>query len=136
MTALEQSRSGVKERARTDDIVRLVPRNRRSSLDVGASDGHFSKLFAGYFSEVTALDLTEPTFRYSGVTTVAGNVTKLDFPDESFDCVFCAEVLEHVADVATACSELARVAKHELIIGVPFREDIRVGRMTCRSCGK
>jgi hypothetical protein len=27
------------------------------------------------------------------------------------------------------------VAKHEIIIGVPFRQDTRIGRTTCLSCG-
>ena len=136
MTALDPYGFGDKESARIQDILRLLPRNRHSILDVGAKDGCFSKLFPQYFQEVTALDLTEPSFRYPGVATVAGDVTNLRFPDASFDCVFCAEVLEHVSDVASACRELARVAKHEVVIGVPFRQDIRVGRTSCRTCGK
>jgi SAM-dependent methyltransferase len=124
------------QRRRADDILRLLPRNRNSVLDVGARDDRFSKVFTGFFQEVTALDLTEPSFKYPGVATVAGDVTDLKFPDNSFDCVFCAEVLEHVWNVDKACRELVRVARHEIVIGVPFRQDIRIGRTTCRSCGK
>src|ERR1041385_1987742 len=70
------------------------------------------------------------------VVTTAGDATKLSFADESFDCVFCAEVLEHIPDVRQACRELARVAKYEVVVGVPYRQDIRIGRTTCRTCGK
>jgi hypothetical protein len=35
-----------------------------------------------------------------------------------------------------ACSELGRVAKDYLLIGVPYKQDIRVGRTTCSACGK
>jgi ubiquinone/menaquinone biosynthesis C-methylase UbiE len=62
--------------------------------------------------------LEKPTFEFPRVTTVAGDATKLQFPDELFDCVLCAEVLEHIPAVEKTCRELVRVARHELIIGV------------------
>ncbi len=124
------------ERARTGDLLRVLPRGRRSVLDIGARDGYYSRLLTEHFTEVTALDLQKPGFEIPGVVTVAGDVTKLDFPDASFDCVFCTEVLEHVPDIEKACQEIIRVARHEIIVGVPFKQDIRVDRTTCRSCGK
>src|SRR5947208_8764132 len=136
MSDLEKYRASESERARTDDLLRLIPKNRRSRLDIGARDGQFSRLFTQYFDEVTALDLERPTFEIPGVVTVAGNATRLDYPDDAFDCVFCAEVLEHIPAIDQACRELARVARYEIVIGVPYRQDIRLGRTTCRSCGK
>jgi SAM-dependent methyltransferase len=127
---------GERERARTDDLLRALPRGRRSVLDIGARDGYFSRLLTEHFAEVTALDLQKPDFEIPRVATVAGNVTKLAFPDGCFDCVFCTEVLEHVPEVEKACREIMRVARHEIIIGVPFKQDTRVDRTTCRSCGK
>jgi SAM-dependent methyltransferase len=130
-----QYRMGEQERSRTEDLVRILPKGRVSVLDVGARDGHFSRILTQFFPAVTALDLQTPIFECPGVTKIAGDVTRLDFPDNSFDCVFCAEVLEHVLELEKACGELRRVAKHEIVIGVPYRQDIRVGRTTCRSCG-
>jgi SAM-dependent methyltransferase len=132
---LEQYRAGEREQARTADLLRVMPKGRRTLLDIGARDGHFSRILTEYFDEVTALDLKRPTFDFPRVTTVAGDVTNLEFPDGSFDCIFCAEVLEHVPSIERACAEIVRVARHEVIIGVPYRQDIRVGRTTCRSCG-
>ncbi len=134
--ALEKYRASQQELARTTDLVRLLPRGRKSVLDVGARDGHFTRLLTEHFPEVTALDLTRPSFEIPGVTTVAGDATQLAFPDNAFDCVFCAEVLEHIPALEAACKELLRVARHEVIIGVPYRQDTRVGRTTCPGCGK
>lgn len=136
MCDYEAYRSTEQEQARTADLIRLIPVGRRSILDIGARDGFFSAILTKHFSEVTALDLEKPPFTIPGVTTVAGDATRLQFPDDSFDCVFCAEVLEHIPDAATACREIVRVARHEIIIGVPFRQDTRIGRTTCRGCGK
>ena len=136
MTDIQEYRESEPEKARTADLLRLLPRGRSSVLDIGARDGHFSKLLTEYFDFVTGLDLEKPPFEYPHVTTVAGDVTKLQFPDSSFDCVFCAEVLEHISDVERACREIARVARHEIVIGVPYRQDTRVGRTTCQKCGR
>ena len=116
----------------------LVPGGCYSALDIGARDGHFSKLLTGKFQFVTALDLDMPSISHPNIKCVKGNIAKLQFDDNSFDCVFCAEVIEHIPakSLSQACSELSRVCKKYLIIGVPYKQDIRVGRTTCYSCGK
>jgi SAM-dependent methyltransferase len=136
LCAIESYRASDSEKARTGDLIRLLPNGRKSVLDVGARDGHFSRLLTQHFPEVTALDLEMPCFKIPGVTNAAGDVTDLQFAANSFDCVFCTEVLEHVRNVKKACGEIIRVAKHEIIIGVPFKQDTRMGRTTCHSCGK
>ncbi len=135
MTDIQKYRESETEKTRTADLFRLLPRGRSSVLDIGARDGHFSRLLTEYFDLVTALDLERPPFDYPRVTTVAGDVTKLQFPDSSFDCVFCAEVLEHIPDVEQPYREIARVTRHEIVIGVPYQQESRVGRTTCRKCG-
>jgi O-antigen/teichoic acid export membrane protein/SAM-dependent methyltransferase len=129
-------RASEAEKARTADLLRILPRSRRSVLDIGARDGHFSRLLSERFPEVTALDLREPRLDIPRVKTVAGDVSNLAFADEAFDCVFCAEVLEHVPDVERACREIVRVARREIVIGAPFKQDIRLWRTTCATCGK
>jgi SAM-dependent methyltransferase len=123
------------ELQREQDLMRLIPKGRRSVLDIGARDGHYSRLLRQHFQEVTAIDLAKPTFSIPGVRTMQGDVRRLHFPDASVDCVFCTEVLEHVPGVEQAAEEIARVAKHEVVIGVPYRQDIRLGRTQCRRCG-
>src|SRR5437016_10421862 len=106
---LEKYRESETEKDRTEDILRILPKGRISVLDVGARDGHFSRLLTEYFATVTALDLEKPSFEYPGIITVAGDVTDLQFNNNAFECVFCAEVLEHVPNIEKAGRELIRV---------------------------
>ena len=85
MADLAQYRQTEQEKARTADLLRLLPRGRQSVLDIGARDGHFSRLLTEYFDEVTALDLEKPAFEFPQVRTVAGDITNLQFPDGAFD---------------------------------------------------
>jgi hypothetical protein len=57
---LTEYRASPAEQKRTADLLRLIPTHGRSALDIGARDGHFSRLLAERFDQVTALDLTEP----------------------------------------------------------------------------
>lgn len=124
-----------REALRVADLLRMVPRGRSSLLDVGAQDGRLTKLLTRHFKTVTALDLERPSFEHPGVTTMAGNATRLPFADGSFDCVVCTEVLEHIRDVQAAARELVRVARYEILVGVPYRQDLRCGRAMCNKCG-
>lgn len=52
--------------------------------------------------------------------------------------MLCAEVLEHIDGpaLATVCAELVRVSKGYVLVGVPYKQDTRFGRLlTCSSCG-
>jgi ubiquinone/menaquinone biosynthesis C-methylase UbiE len=128
-------RSNAREIGRADILMSLVPGG-ETVLDAGARDGYFSKLLAERYRSVVALDLEAPIVDHERVRCVAGDLTALDFPDGSFDCVFCTEVLEHVPEVEKACREIRRVARKHVIIGVPFQQDLRSGRMMCRECGR
>ncbi len=131
------NRSTAREQTRTADILRLTPEGLSSALDIGARDGHFSLLLTERFEEVTALDLETPTISHPNVKCVKGNAAALHFQDGCFDFVLCAEVLEHIPSpmLEAACAELARVTSGYLLVGVPYKQDIRVGRTTCRKCG-
>lgn len=135
---LTKYRASSAEQQRTADLLHLMPASGRHALDIGARDGHFSLLMVDRFDEVIALDLTEPSISHPRVRCVEGNAAKMPFADRSFDFVFCAEVLEHVptAILSNVCREIERVANERILIGLPYKQDIRVGRTTCYSCGK
>lgn len=135
---LSEYRASTKEKLRTNDLLQLMPASGKIALDIGARDGYFSLLLAQKFDRVIALDLTKPSISHPKVTCIQGNAANLGFLDNSIDFVFCAEVLEHIPQnmLAETCRELERICKKELLIGVPYRQDIRVGRTTCYSCGK
>jgi hypothetical protein len=120
------------------DLVRMVPQGLVTALDVGARHGYLSTALAESVQSVTALDLAEISIDHPRVTAVRGDARRLQFADRNFDLVVCAEVLEHIAGpgLQLACTELERVTARFLLIGVPYRQDLRVGRTTCRFCGQ
>jgi hypothetical protein len=134
--SLTEYRASSNEQLRTTDIMELMPVAGGTALDVGARDGHFSLLMAERFDKVFALDLTKPSISHPNVVCMEGNAANLELPDCSIDFVFCAEVLEHIPKefLTDVCNELERVCSGKLLIGVPFRQDIRHGRTTCYSC--
>jgi SAM-dependent methyltransferase len=135
---LSQYRASTAEQQRTADLSRMMPPRGRHALDIGARDGHFSVLLADRFDEVTALDLVQPEISHPRIHCTQGNAAKMQFPDDAFDLVFCAEVLEHIptAILHDVCHEIERVASQYILIGVPYKQDLRLGRTTCYSCGK
>lgn len=48
--------------------------------------------------------------------------------DQSFDCIFCSGVLEHVDEFQSAISEITRILKKRcvLLLGLPFRQGIHM----------
>lgn len=130
-------RSTPAETARVADLMRLLPGGLSTALDIGARDGFLSRALAQRGLRVTALDLERPVITEPGVTCVQGDATALQFGADSFDLVFCAEVIEHIPEPAlqAACTEMARVAGRFVLIGVPYKQDLRHGRTTCAGCG-
>ncbi|MBZ0159382.1 MAG: class I SAM-dependent methyltransferase [bacterium] len=135
---LTEYRASHSEQQRTADLLRLMPTKGHQALDIGARDGHFSLLMVDRYEGVTALDLTQPNLSHPRIRCVKGNAAEMQFSDNSFDFVLCAEVLEHVpiSILPKVCQEIERVATHRILIGVPYKQDIRVGRTTCYSCGR
>ena len=127
-----------RERLRTRDLLELIPARGDRALDIGARDGYLSVLLAERFGHVVALDLELPEVVHARVESVRGDVTALTYDDNSFDTVVCAEVLEHIPEplVESACREIVRVARHAVVVGVPYKQDLRCGRTTCRACGR
>ena len=105
---------------------------------MGARDGYLSSTFAKHVPRVVSLDILPPAPARVTTPWIQGDASKLPFSTASFDVVLCAEVLEHLdsATLSSACAELKRVTRRTVIIGVPFEQDLRIGRTTCRSCGR
>lgn len=135
---LKEHRASQSEQDRIASLFRLIPLKGMRALDIGARDGYLSHLLSNRYQEVVALDLHKPNIDAEGIIPVAGNITDLQFPDRSFDLVLCAEVLEHIPtdQLQKACDEIARVASGTVVIGVPYMQDIRLGRTTCENCGE
>ena len=137
-TNLNDYRASEREQSRIHDLFALMPEKGGRALDIGARDGYLSRLLTERFGQVVALDIEKPDINHPSIESVKGNVCHLDFEDESFDLVVCAEVLEHIPPptLPAACHEISRVARQAVVIGVPYKQDLRCGRSTCRSCGQ
>lgn len=97
-------------------------------LDAGCGKGEFSEYMANLGFDVVGLDIAEKAVatinkkekdrRY----LVASLQETLPFQDETFDVIWCSEVIEHVLDVHSCLSELNRVLKKKgaLIITTPY----------------
>ena len=97
-------------------------------LDAGCGGGAFVEFLSARGFLVTGLDYHEMFLdvarkRPGAVGTyVQGDITALPFPDKSFDCAYCYDVLEHVDD-QKALRELLRVTRSRVIIAVPRADD-------------
>lgn len=99
---------------------RLGELSGRRLLDVGAGLGEASVYFAKRGAEVTASDVSSGMLRFAGelaahhgtrIGLVQAAADALPFPDGSFDIVYVANALHHVADVPAAVRELRRVLR-------------------------
>jgi SAM-dependent methyltransferase len=133
----DQYHESQKEQTRIANLMAHLPVGVDSVLDIGARYGYITRKLAERAGSVTALDLEMPLVDDPRVRCVQGDATALAFADSSFDLVFCAEVLEHIPspDLERACREMARVSRRWVLIGVPYKQDIRLWRTTCQACG-
>lgn len=138
--ATETPRSSVsgQEAVRIRSLLDLIPESGDSLLDIGARDGHLASLLTGRFPRIVALDIVAPRVADPRIECVVGDATALPCDDTSFDTVVCAEVLEHISppSLERACSEIVRVARRAIVIGVPYRQDLRCGETRCGVCGE
>jgi len=86
-------------------------------LDLGGRDGTLTRYFCDK-NKVTIGDIDEQALSYAkenyGVETEVINLNEvLPFPDNSFDIVVMAEVLEHLPYPRITLSEIKRVLKQE-----------------------
>lgn len=99
----------------------------RKLLDAGCGTGWFSRRAVELGASVTSLDVGENLLnevrKKCETTRVVGDVTALEFKDETFDVIVSSDVIEHTPDPAKAVREMARVLKKGgvLALTVPNR---------------
>lgn len=91
----------------------------KSVLDIGTGAGQMIKHLLKYAdadARITGIDLSEEMLvrarqrlKSDVPNFLAADVSHLPFADETFDCVTCGYVIEHLPDVKLGLSEIARV---------------------------
>lgn len=101
------------------EILQLQPTGLRA-LEVGCGGGILTMEIAKLGFETHGLDISENAIqqaRYQAekeglaIHYQVASALELPFEDQSFDVVFCCDVLEHLPDLDKAIEEIARVTK-------------------------
>ncbi len=90
-------------------------------LDVGSGAGQIAKHLLKYAdpeTRITCCDLSPEMLRRARnrlkskvPSHVAADLARLPFADESFDCITCGYVLEHLPDARLGLAEMSRVLR-------------------------
>ncbi len=101
-------------------------------LEIGCGNGDLSVEIARLGFEVVGIDVSEPGIRQAVELSkkesldakaqfMVMDATSLEFPDNSFDTVLIAEVLEHVRDSRKLMEEAVRIVRNggRIIVSVP-----------------
>lgn len=99
-----------------------------SILEVGCGDGSFTRHLAQYSSRVTALDISAAQIErnvraHPEIKFLQHDVARpLPFAQDTFDVIWCSEVLEHLFDPGFALREMQRVLAPggRLLVTVPY----------------
>lgn len=117
----------------------MIPENTSMVLDIGTRDCFIPSLMSDIVDYSVAVDNESALLKQGrNIFPIISDGSLLPIRSKSFDLVLCLEVLEHLPiELAyRVASELERVASKYILIGVPFEQDIRVGRTTCSICNK
>lgn len=101
------------------DVLGIDPKG-KTALDVGCGGGILAEEFAAAGFAVTGVDPAEHSLMTArghakmnglNIDYRIGSGEDLQFADNSFDVVYCCDVLEHVRDLPKCIAEIARVLK-------------------------
>ncbi len=106
---------------RFEEVAKLMEPTPGRILDVGSADGMFSKVILDNTKakELIGIELLESSVAWANqhwkktrkMKFIVGDAHKLNFPPNTFDAVFCLEVLEHVYRPEEVLKKFKRVMK-------------------------
>lgn len=106
---------------RFEEVGKILSPTAGKILDIGCADGTFTKIIFEKTkpSRIVGIDVLPKSIAYAKrrfarsrrMFFKVADAHNLPFSDESFDAVFCLEVLEHAEDPLRVISEMHRVLK-------------------------
>lgn len=88
-------------------------------LDIGSGNGYFTWILNGW-GEVIAFDFSKQMLKTNPVgQKIQGDAAILPFKDNSFDVVFCSNLLHHVEEPLKVVKEMARVSSQFVALSEP-----------------
>ena len=105
-------------------IQKSVPlANDTTLLDVGCGNGFFTYYFE-QICETTGIDFSEKMIELNPVKRKeVMNAEEMNFPDNTFDVIFCHALLHHVDDIDKVINEMKRVGKNWIVLLEPNRNN-------------
>ena len=98
----------------------------QTMLDAGCGEGFVADVLLKAMPEakITGFDVLGDSVKLAQqrnprASFAVGDIYNIAHPDDSFDVVYCFEVLEHLHEPDRALSELARVARNHVVLSVP-----------------
>lgn len=111
-------------------------------LNIGVGDAWLEKQCLARGWEVHALDPIPAAIAMvesAGGKGKVGHIEAIPYPDNSFDVVYCSEIIEHLSkdQIDQGLNEVGRILKPGgVLLGtVPFNENLFEGRVVCPDCG-
>jgi len=123
---------------RLNTSIELVPKGTATLADIGCGNGIFGLMLQSQRPEIdtVSVDRSETALKHVKTKSKIGDIMDLPFEDRTFDCVTCFQVLEHIPYPVydRVLNELARVAKKNVIISVPYQERTEDDITKCPAC--
>lgn len=132
---------GSRDIKRFEDTSKHICLDAESLLDVGCCCGHWLNFVCKHHTlkkhlgiDVAENRINEVKRLFPELNVKVCSTDELDLPEKSLDVVTCLEVLEHIPDWLKVFHSLFRFAAKQVLITVPYREEIRY--TVCVNCGK
>jgi SAM-dependent methyltransferase len=122
-------------------LKKLLRRSSRGNLmDIGAGIGQFLHHAKPLFTEVAGTEVSESAIaiakRKYGLALLAGEVSDLDLPPESFDNITLFHVLEHVPDAGMLVARCGTMLKPQGVLVIAVPNDILAWTSKIKKLGK
>jgi ubiquinone/menaquinone biosynthesis C-methylase UbiE len=127
------------DQKRVNRVLELIPDTSESLLDVGCGNGilcNQAKQKIPFLKKIVGFDRSVEAIKYVKTAKKIGEINDLPFKNNEFDSVCALEVLEHLnlKTYELALKEISRVAKKQIIVTVPYYENLENNMTICKNC--